>query len=302
MKKNILITGANSFVAKNLIKKLNKKNYLLTLTDIKSDSKLKNLIISDLSKLKSNYIKSKKIDHIIHLGAISTAQNFAINIKKSYETNILSILNIIEIAKEKNAKSIIFASSEWVYGQKTNKSQKESDIIEIESLGSEYALSKKVGEDFLKYYCSKNNIKLIILRFGIIYGNKTINLCAIESIFKSLKENQNEIVVGSLKSSRRFIHVNDICTAIIKSLKLRKNQILNISGDELVSMKDIIKISALILNIKPKVFEKDKSNISIRNPSNLIAKKTLRWKPIISLKRGLTSYNNYLDEKYFQKK
>lgn len=302
MKKNILITGANSFVAKNLVKSFNKNRYSLTLTDIKSDYKLGNFIISDLNKLKPKYIKSNKIDHIIHLGAVSTAQSFANNLKKSYETNIMSLLNILEIAKEKNTKSIVFASSEWVYGQKTNKSQKENDIVEVETLGSDYALSKKFGEDFLKYYCSLYNIKLIVLRFGIIYGNKEINLCAIESIFKSLKYNRKEISVGSLRSSRRFIHVSDICSAIIKSLKLKKNQTLNISGDELTSMKNIIETSSEILKIKPNIYEKDKHDISIRNPSNSKAKKILGWKPKTSLKKGLASYNKYLDEKSFKKK
>tara|TARA_X000000950_G_scaffold288808_1_gene407545 strand:+ start:2770 stop:3678 length:909 start_codon:yes stop_codon:yes gene_type:complete len=302
MKKNILITGASSFVAKNLIKNFNKKNYLLTLSDIKTDHKSKNFIISDLNKLKINHIKSKKVDHIIHLGAVSTAQNFANNIKKSYETNILSILNILEIAKAKKSKTIIFASSEWVYGQKTNRSQKENDIVDVETLGSSYALSKRVGEDFLKYYCTLYNIKLIILRFGIIYGNKDVNLCAVESIFKSLKDNNNEITVGSLKSSRRFIHVSDICAAIFKSLKLETNQVLNISGDEIISMKDIIEISSQILKIKPNIIEQDKNNISVRNPSNSKAKKILGWKPKMTLKKGLISFNKYLDEKSYKKK
>ena len=188
------------------------------------------------------------------------------------------------------------------YGQKTNRSQKENDIVDVETLGSSYALSKRVGEDFLKYYCTLYNIKLIILRFGIIYGNKDVNLCAVESIFKSLKDNNNEITVGSLKSSRRFIHVSDICAAIFKSLKLETNQVLNISGDEIISMKDIIEISSQILKIKPNIIEQDKNNISVRNPSNSKAKKILGWKPKMTLKKGLISFNKYLDEKSYKKK
>ena len=76
---NILITGSNSFVAKNLIPKLRSNGCNLILTDKFKNTKFKNNITKDLRKLKPKDIGNKKIDTIIHLGAVSTANLFQKN-------------------------------------------------------------------------------------------------------------------------------------------------------------------------------------------------------------------------------
>jgi len=293
----ILITGANSFVAKNLILKLQKKNHKLFLTDKTKKYSKNKIIIKDLNQLNYKHIKSKNIDKIIHLGAVSTANLFKMKPKDSFKTNVLSLVNLVDLAKKLKVKTIIFASSEWVYGQNKQKYQNEESHIIPENLESDYALSKKIGEDFLRYFSKKNNFNLIILRFGIIYGEKITNLCAIESIVKNLTSNKSikEVVIGSKKTGRRFIHVNDIVSAIMKtvSLKIKKNIILNVAGSKMITMEDIVKKSSLFLNRKIKMIEKNSSKFNIRNPISTKLKKLTGWKDKVNVDEGIKSLIKY---------
>ena len=68
---------------------------------------------------------------------------------------------------------------------------------------------------------------------------------------------------------------------------------MNITGNKLISLKSIINTSKKILQKYPTIIEANASNVSIRNASNLNAKKILKWNPLYSLKKGLKSINNY---------
>ena len=70
----------------------------------------------------------------------------------------------------------------------------------------------------------------------------------------------------------------------------------NISGNELISLENIISVASLILNKDPKVIENNALNSSIRGSSNKYALKNLNWFPEIDLKQGLNLLNNYLNE------
>ena len=101
----------------------------------------------------------------------------------------------------------------------------------------------------MKDFYDKFKIDISILRFGIIYGERKNNWSAVEAIFNSIKNN-SEIKVGSLKTARKFIHIEDICNGIVNSLKLKKFNIINLQGKKLISLKEVIKVSEKILKKK----------------------------------------------------
>jgi UDP-glucose 4-epimerase len=100
--------------------------------------------------------------------------------------------------------------------------------------------------------------------------------------------------VGSLKSGRRFVHVKDIASGIVKALGRQDFQIINLSGNEMVRMEDIIRASEAIFNKKVTVMEKDAAAVSVRNPSNKKAKELLGWSPQISLSEGLRTLMDFI--------
>ncbi len=229
----------------------------------------------------------QEADAIIHLAGLTRDNDCKDKAYACFNSNVMATLNLIEAAKARKIKQFIFASSEWVYGNwEDNEVKDENSFIDITSLSSEYALSKLVSEANLRLKCQYGFCPVAILRFGIIYGLRKENWSAAESIFNAVMT-QDEVTVGSLKTGRCFIHVSDIASGIIKSLGLDGFNVINLQGDKIITLGDIIEESKTILNKNVKIIEKSPGNVSVRNVSNKKAKTLLGWEPKIDLEKGL---------------
>ena len=259
----IVVTGSESFVGKELVSQCKAKDISIIGFDI-------------IDKKESEYdfhqvdIKSVQIvDHIpentdavIHLAALSRDADCKGKAYECFETNVMGTLNLINACKAKNVKQFIFASSEWVYDEfNEDEIKDENTFIDIANLTSEYALSKLVSEINLKQQYELGFCSTTILRFGIIYGPRKSNWSAVESISSAVK-NHEEVTVGSLKTGRRFVHVSDIANGIIKSIGLVGFNIINLTGNKVITLGDIIQENQKIYG---KVVKVNETNPSFAN-------------------------------------
>ncbi len=282
----VVITGAKGFIGRELISQCKEREIEVIGIDIIESSE-ENYYKADITSKEISEIILEGTDAIIHLAALSRDPDCRDKAYECFNLNVMGTLNLIEVAQKKNVKQLIFASSEWVYDNFTeNEIKNENSLINIANHKSEYALSKLVSEANLRQKYQHGFCSVTILRFGIIYGPRKTNWSAVESLFNAVNTKE-EISVGSLKTGRCFIHVSDIVLGVIKSIGLEGFNIINLQGNKLITLKDIIETSKKILNKNPKVMEKDPKNISIRNISNKKAKKLLNWEPKINLKDGL---------------
>jgi len=229
------------------------------------------------------------LDAIVHLAAISRDSDCRNNPYEAFDVNIMGTLNVIRASVARKIPQVVFASSEWVYGEVDSKgAQVEDQAIDVTRIDGEYALSKIVGERLLAMARRQGLENATILRFGIVYGPRPSNWSAVESLFHQAGT-QSEITVGSLTTARRFIHVRDIASGILAALGRTGFEIFNLSGDKLVALGDVIETSAKIHGTKPLVTEKDAAASSIRNPDNKKALAELNWRPTCDLATGLAT-------------
>ena len=281
----LFIVGAESFVGKNLIRHCRSRSIPYLGVDLieSSDPNVHKVDICDPSL--ADEIPANSI--VVHLAAISRDSDCSENPSLANKINIEGTLNVLRCAQIKNARQMIFASSEWVYGQVSNGvEQSESDEIQVHLLDSIYAITKAVGERYLKLL--RKDIDVTVLRFAIIYGPRPSSGSPVESLFNSV-QNKDELSVGSLQTGRRYVHVDDICSAILNAVGLPGYEILNISGDKIVTLGEIITQSKSITGRSPKVTEVAPEKVSLRNPTNKKAKSVLNWSPKISITDGLRS-------------
>ena len=276
----IVVTGSESFVGRELIKQCQLLDVEIGKIDLAHNLDIRTPAIDDQI--------FEKADALIHLAAVSFNYQRLTDIRELFDVNVLGTLNLIRAAKKRKIKKFIFASSEWVYGEKqAHEEYRENDFIDVSKINNPYALSKLISENNLR-----NELKVFcpvtILRFSIIYGPREKNWSAVESLFNSVRIN-NKVEVGSLKTSRRFIHVQDVVAAILSVLSKDDGnyEIYNVAGEELISLGQIIETSSRILNKKPQVLELSPDQFNIRNPSNAKIKSQLGWQPKINLETGL---------------
>ncbi len=290
---SIFITGACSFVGKELISKCKERQIEYAGVDLAVPREGEYLTGDITSKDISDLIP-EKADALVHLAAISRDSDCKDNAYECFRVNVQGTLNLIDASRKRKVNQFIFASTEWVYGAfAENEIKNEETPIDISSITSEYALSKLVSEANIRQTCQHGFCHATILRFGIIYGPRSSNWSAVESVFSSVK-NKEEISIGSLKTARCFIHVSDIASGIISSIGLSGLSIINVQGDKPISLNEIIVAGKKILKRNPRIIETNPGNPSIRQVSNEKAKRLLKWKPEINLETGLKTLINFI--------
>ena len=282
----LFITGSDGFIGTEVMGECRKRGIEAVGVDIRSgfDIRAKNIV----------ELIPERVDAIIHLAGLSNDTMCKNNAYATFELNVLGTLNLMEAAIQKKAKQFIFASTEWVYDNCTAEEEKtEASLINIASHNSEYALSKLVSEANLRQKYKHGFMPTTILRFGIVCGSTGEKKSAVESLYLNVKE-KDEVTVGSLKSGRCFIHVSDIAVGVIKAVGLKDFNIINLAGDKLVTLSQIIETSKKVLNKNPKIIESDATNVSVRNISNIKAKKLLNWQPEITVETWLQKLNSQI--------
>ena len=282
----IFITGVYSFVGQELVRQCKARGIEWVGVDL-FESQEKNYYKADIRDPKIADIIPEGIDALVHLAAMSRDGDCKNKAYECFDSNVMGTLNLINAAHQRKVKQFVFASTEWVYDSfKEGEIKDEDSVIDISKINSEYALSKLVSENNLRQKYAHGFCPATILRFGIIYGPREKNWSAVESLFNTVK-NKDEVAVGAAKSGRCFIHVSDIVAGIIASLGLQGFHILNLQGERLITLGEVIRVSKEILKRDPRIVEKDPTNVSVRLVSNVRAKDTLNWRPTFDLKSGV---------------
>lgn len=288
-KQTLVITGSSGFVGENLAIKAIAEGFDVIGIDIKKSKNLncKQLELDLASQNFYNKIPEESI--IIHLAAVSTDSMCRENPILAIDANLRATVLVLENARKSNAAHFLFASSEWVYPEGPNgMEQRENDRLDLADLKSLYAMTKLFGESLVR---SVSLVPYTILRFGIVYGPRKVPGSSAESLALKVFLG-HEINIGSKKTARRFIYIDDLVAGILQSAskgpQLLNTKILNLAGSELVSLDQIVAVVSEVLG-KSAVIIDGRKIASIRNPIIEETSKILEWSPKMNIRQGLES-------------
>lgn len=278
----ILITGASGFIGSYLIKKLKKKNLLLT------SKKNKNYISIDLIKENFTKLDSHKIDTCIHL-AWSGIPDYS---KKNSQKNYNDSIKLFNYLYKSGCKKIISLGSCWEYNEDFGK-KNENSSDKSQNIFGHY--KKKLAKDGLKL-SKKFNSEFVWLRIFYVYGDRK------KGLLKILNENyQKKTKINLLYPYKfnDFIFIDDVVDFIKKSIKLKKNGIFNVGTGKKVSTLDFCNKFCEIKKINPNEIikydiKKKKANHGIwadmKKSKNLFNKRKF-----YSLKQGISKSLKYIN-------
>jgi UDP-glucose 4-epimerase len=155
--------------------------------------------------------------------------------------------------------------------------------------------------NFIKNKCEDKKIRYVWLRVFSGYGPKSNKKWIIPFVIsKLLKRNKIEFTAG--EQIYNFIFINDIVSAIVKSLsQLKAYGAYNLGHENSYKIKSVISIIFKKLKIKEKpIFGSLKyrnDQVMSFNPSINKIKKDLNWKPKYSLSKGLDMTIRYFKSK-----
>ena len=297
MSKKILITGGTGFIGYHLAKKCLKLNWSVTSLSTKNPKKYRTLkkvkyLICDISnkidlqkKIKNNY------DYVVNLAGYVDHTNKI----KTTKSHFQGCKNISLLFVNSNIKKFVQIGSSIEYGKI------KSPQIEFRSYNkkilSTYGKAKLSSTNFLLSLYKNYNFPAIILRLYLVYGpNQEPNRIIPYTILNSLLD--NDFHCSSGKQYRDFLYIDDLISAIIKTLRKKElsGEIINIgSGQPIQIKKVILKILNKVNLGNPKFgkigFRRDE--IMRLYPSINKALKKLNWVPRTRLDLGLDQTIKY---------
>lgn len=246
---NILITGANNYIARDLINFFSEEksnNVIATFKKKIKKIKKKNILYKKLD-LKKKFILNYKFDVLIHCASATPVRFYT---KEDYiKINIQGFKKILKFCEK--TKYIILLSSIAVYGKINTKIISEKTNLKG---NTEYAKSKIKMENQLKIFGKNKKTRILILRLPGVIGS-TIN-----------KNNYLSEVISNIKTNTEFkLHnpespFNNLITTkglyrIIKKFITHKNtksiQLYNCATTNPKKLISIIFYIANILKKKP---------------------------------------------------
>jgi nucleoside-diphosphate-sugar epimerase len=288
IQKTVVVTGSESFIGAALAKGCASSDITIVGIDTISTGKPRHHAI-DIRNPEIADVIPQNADALVHLAAISRDRDCRENTGLAFDINVNGTLNLMKAARARGVRQFVFASSEWVYGDigGIDNVQREDDPIDITRASSEYAITKVVGEQLLRLSEKRGFCAVTVLRFGIVYGPRPKPMTAVEGLLREVAELDVVDINGSASSARRFIYVEDIASGIIASLGQTGFQIFNLSGDRLVSLREVFNQASKLLARSPQLKESDPAAITVRNPDNSRAKSILGWAPRVDIASGL---------------
>jgi nucleoside-diphosphate-sugar epimerase/glycosyltransferase involved in cell wall biosynthesis len=300
----ILVLGASGFIGANLIKMLlSKREDVYGLCRLEKGWRLdevdsKNIIFADVNdsvaiKNLINTISPRTVFDFISYGAYSFEESHEI----VYQTNFLSLTNIVTLLEEKGVSAYIHAGTSSEYGS-NSKQPKEDSSLEP---NSHYSSSKIAASYFLKYVGKTRNFPAINLRLYSVYGPLEDLSRLIPTILNNAKEKKFPPLVDP-DISRDFIFINDACEAFILAASKMNPELygesFNIGTGNKTTIKDLALTIKKIYKIKQTpIF----SNMSKRSwdlnewySDSKKAEKILGWNSKTSLVDGLNLTFNWL--------
>lgn len=290
---HVCVTGSNSFIGKAFLQYCDNNQIQVTGIDLVANER-SDCFQGDITKDEIADLIPEGVDAIVHLAALSKDPDCRGKAVKCFDSNVMATLRLMDIAANKSCKQFIFASSEWVYSHYLEDAPvTEETLIDISKHKSEYALSKLVSEANLRQRFLQGFCDVTVLRFGIVYGPRPGNWCALESLMNQ-SATQDTVSVGSAATARQFIHVDDVARGIGASIGHPGFDVFNIQGDSLVTLREVVETSAALFGRTVALQETNPDFPSIRTVSGAKAAEKLNFTPEITLQDGIRSVANFL--------
>ena len=322
MKKKIFITGATGFIGSHLCEMGVKKGYKIVGFDrynsnndlgwLKKSKYLNKMeiILGDIRDYDSVYKSMKGCNIIFHLAALIGIPYSYISPLAYVKTNVEGTYNVLEAAKNLSSKKVIITSTSEVYGSSKYLPMDEEHPLNAQS---PYAASKTAADQLSLSYFKSFKLPVTIIRPFNTYGPRQSERAVVPRIItQCLFQKNKNLILGSLKPTRDFNYVSDVCEAYFYIIKNKKTegQVINVGSKTNISIKNLAKKIIKMTNSKNKI----KQNIKIFRPTlsevqnlkcnNNKLRKYTNWKQSIDLNTGLKKTIKWINEnksKYFIK-
>jgi UDP-glucuronate 4-epimerase len=170
---------------------------------------------ADAEALKS-FTDTIDIQGIVHLGAQAGVRYSLENPRAYVQSNLVGHCNMLELARARQPRHMVYASSSSVYG--SNKSLPFRVEDRVDHPLSLYAATKKADELLSESYASLYRLPLTGLRFFTVYGPWGRPDMAMWIFVKALYAGEPLPLFNGGEMRRDFTYIDDIVSGVVACL------------------------------------------------------------------------------------
>lgn len=297
-KKRIVVTGGMGYVGSVLVRELlNKGHEVVVLDKLVFDQEVpaffKNkstfsFIKGDIRHIEDLMETLKDVDVVVHLASIVGDPSCDLDYDETISTNFESTKLLVEIAKFRRVKRIIFASTASVYGHTRN-------IVTEKSKTNPLSLYAKTKLDSEKVILKANtsDLESVVLRLSTVFGwSERMRFDLVLNFLTAMTYYEKTFNVFGGKQYRPLIHVVDVARSILMVINSSKvkvaGQIFNVGSAnnnvKIIRLAKLIKRKYPMVNFEIKRQETDKRDYRLDYSKS---QKVLGFKAKYSLDYGI---------------
>ena len=296
--KKILVTGGAGFIGSHLCKKLLERGESVICLDNLFTGSYRNIQALEKSenfKFINHDVTEPiniEIDEIYNLACPASPKYYQLDPVKTIRASVIGITNMLDLAKEQNAK-ILQASTSEVYGNPLIHPQKESYWGNVNPIGirSCYDEGKRAAETLMCDYRRQHGIDTKIVR---IFNTDGENLAlddgrVVSNFIVQALQGKPVTIYGDGSQTRSFCYVSDLVEGLIKTMECNYHEPINLGNPSERTMLELAHLILDITNSKSKIlFKPLPSDDPVkRKPDITLAKELLGWEPQIGITEGL---------------
>jgi len=281
----IILTGVTGFIGRNLLERLVSNYTVYAIVRQQPDFELPAgviLVLQDLTKPLITDQLPQRADYIIHLAQSRLYRFFPEEAADIFDINIKSTFELLEYGRKAKIKNFIYASTGSIYGFGAKPSVEDAHI-EIDNLNF-YSSSKYCAEMIIKSY--KKYFNTILLRLFFVYGPGQKEML-IYSLIQKVIDGEDIVIDGEPGLKITPTYIDDVLNCFEQSLNINTSEVINISGNETVSLTELVKAIMSETGNKIKIKYRDVEYKGDIISDNCYMKKIFKMNLQTCLKEGL---------------
>ncbi len=301
VKGKYLVTGGAGFIGSHLVESPLNKGKEVRILDNFLTGKRENiaafvdeieLIEGDIRDFESCEMALDGVDFVFHQAALPSVPRSVEDPVTTNAINVTGTLNLLIASRDAKIKKVVFASSSSVYGDDPNLPKKEG--TEGAPL-SPYAVTKLVGEYYMRIFSEIYGLGTVSLRYFNIFGPRqdprSQYAAVIPNFITLMERGESPRIFGDGEQSRDFTYVANVVKANMLAAESEdvSGEVFNVAcGDRITVNTLYAKIRQFFhKNIDP-VYDKPRPG-DIRHSFADIgkARKMLKYEPAVPFDDGL---------------
>lgn len=293
------VTGAGGLLGGSLLERLDRMDGVEVKALVRGAARTAHAnvqwMVGDLNRLEDCACFVEDLDVIFHFAHKNSPLTSDSDWSRDVELNLLPTLNLFTaIGHARRSPHVIYPSSGGaVYAQSAKRIpfRENSPCVPTSS----YGIQKLAAEHYLHIMAERRLLTATVLRIGNAYGwilpPDRLQGFVGTAVHRVLHA-QPIRIVGDPHNVRDYVHVDDICSALLAVMSRRAGcEVFNIGTGMGASVSDILAILERLIGRSPQTSIEQIAGASRLPPWCVLdiskAAKVLGWRPAVSLEAGI---------------